>query len=254
MTTSPDRTLKALHALLPAVTLAQSKFDRMPDSDVAIKEFNASLELAFRAMCMDMRGQGERAMVHDERALEALMTPKGENSLWFRFADPHVTAQRLSDLARHGDFASFTKSWPGPARDYLPPGIEATPDERLYKRMEKSLRNGAVINVGDIQVRYARKGDTWDESAGAELHVIEALGHGVYLRHPALDRDGAVVGHRWLHHGSMEDLQSIAQPHVDRLSAMEREQLMQSMAFEAAMKTILKAEREVKASALARVG
>lgn len=243
--------MKALHALLPAVALAQSKFDLMPGSDAAVQEFNTSLETAFRAMCMDLRNLGEQAFLHDEATLRAMFEPKGDRPIWFRLQDPHTTTDRLGGLARSGDFEAFLKSWPGQARDYLPPGIEPTPDERFYKRMEKTLRSGALVSIGQVQARYARRGDTWDEG---ETTTIEALAHGVYLRLPAVDTTGAISAHHWMHHGSIEDLQSTVKPHVDQLSAMEREQLMQSMAFEAAMKTILKAEREVKASALARVG
>ena len=240
-----QRALHALHALLPGIERAQRDFNQAGGAPQAADRFNAVLEPAFRALCLDLKSIGQKLAVHDEASLASLMAPRDDRSLWFRLQDPSQTARRLTDLASTGDWAGFLKKWPGPsaqdsAQD-LPAGIERTCDDRWFARLEKSLRSGSVVGLGEVQVRYARRGQEWEE----EGNTLQALDHGVYLRLPAKDREDKTVGHRWLHHGTMEDLPRIVEPHVQRLSGLQREQVMQSMVFQAAMRTIMKAEQSL---------
>lgn len=115
-------------------------------------------------------------------------------------------------------------------------GVRPTPKERFFERLEKNLREGLVVGIGEYQFRYCQEGQTFEE--GDE--ELQALDTGIYVRCPRT-QGGKPIGYSWLWMGYIDHLERIAAPHLEALTPTERELVFIGMVSQAALRGIRKA-------------
>lgn len=103
-----------------------------------------------------------------------------------------------------------------------------------------------AVDIGDIQVRFQRGGETFEDNS----RVMLALATGLYLRLPAYRGGEKVEGH-WMHHGPSDNMEAILLPHIAQMSVMDLEGLrvgisashvLREMAAEKSAKRVLPSE------------
>jgi ribonuclease HI len=108
------------------------------------------------------------------------------------------------------------------------------PVERLLVRIQKSLHEGEIIEIGDRQFRFCVRDQQFKEGE----NTIEALSEGVFMRCPIYQGiNQAPVGYTWsiLAEG-FNNLEDTLAPFIGELTPQEVEELTVSLAARAALK------------------
>lgn len=98
------------------------------------------------------------------------------------------------------------------------PSLEAARAALMTTLRRALVERRQAVDIGDIQVRFQRGGETFGDGS----RVMLALATGLYLRLPAYRGGERVEGH-WMHHGSSDDMEAILQPHIAQMSVMDLE-------------------------------
>jgi hypothetical protein len=243
--------LPLLHSMKDEMAAAQAEFNSRMDLASPLKpacaKFNAVLERAFESMLLDLKATP--AASHHPDALKAIYKPHNDEVLWFACPDRRKTAEKLLAVSEDGDLSHLVEAGPDSRHSLSDrvkksdkPSAVGTPtsDDRLLWRIEKSLRAGEVVEIGEISLRKAFRNEAWSDESNPNLSV-KALENGLYVRVPTTQvQEGGSTqpGKKWIHAGPFDNLELVVKPHLDDLAPLDREMLMQGLTFRAAMKVI----------------
>jgi hypothetical protein len=113
-------------------------------------------------------------------------------------------------------------------------------NEQLLNQIERAIRAGRVVNVGDRTIRYCKNGQEFgDDQSG----YFQALASGVFLRMPVFSGDlSKPEGYTWGYFAALDNLDVALIPRLNALSGQERGVLSAELAFTAGLAS-LNAER-----------
>jgi len=111
-------------------------------------------------------------------------------------------------------------------------------NEQLIRQIERAVRAGRVVTVGDLTIRYCKSGQEFsDDSQHFLPHVT-----GVFLRMNVFrGRDayrGTPAGTTWGYYASLGDLDAVMKAPLERLTALERGALAADLALTAGIGSI----------------
>lgn len=119
--------------------------------------------------------------------------------------------------------------------EYIPAlGVVGTPRVKLLQFIERALREGQVVTIGDFVFRFCRKGCTFE--SGDE--VIQALETGIFIRLQVFEAPNWAepTSHRWGWLGHLDDHELYLTPYLDALTPEAREYVAADLTFTAVMR------------------
>lgn len=124
---------------------------------------------------------------------------------------------------------------------------QATAD--LMRAMRRALvERRETVEIEGFMFRFQRRDEKFFDHLGGAFQAVES---GVFVLFPVQQGD-AVVGGRWVYHGSSDDLEDIMKRYIGRLSATEIEGYAVGIAAAAALRRDLPQRKDTSTSTPSR--
>jgi hypothetical protein len=109
--------------------------------------------------------------------------------------------------------------------------------EHLLQQIERAIRAGQVITVGEMTIRYCKRGQEFTDDAG---NHFQALASGVFLRMDVFEgRDlSRPTGTTWGHIASIDELDQVLKREIEPMNLIDRDGLSVDLAFTSAMRAM----------------
>jgi hypothetical protein len=122
----------------------------------------------------------------------------------------------------------------------LSPVDQATP-VAVLRKLQHRLLDGAVTEVlGDTLVWVPRQGELPDLNPNSDKTYQASIAGVFHKREVRQSLHGPVTEHRWLHIGSLDDLDDLYGPRLAPLTNQQRFDLMAGWAMDAAVSQVLR--------------
>lgn len=121
--------------------------------------------------------------------------------------------------------------------EYIPAlGVVGTPRTKLLQFIERALREGQVVTIGDLTFRFCRKGCTFESGD----QVFQALETGIFIRLQVFEAPNWAepTSHRWGWLGNLDDHELYLTPYLDALTPEAREYVAADLIFTAVMRKL----------------
>jgi hypothetical protein len=108
-----------------------------------------------------------------------------------------------------------------------------TNNQLLLNQIERAIRAGRVVTVGDRTIRYCKKDQEFGDD---ESGYFQALASGVFPRMPVFSRDlTKPERYTWGYFVPLDDLEVTLSSEIQKMSQQERSALCAELAFASAM-------------------
>jgi len=104
-------------------------------------------------------------------------------------------------------------------------------NDRLIQQIERAIRAGRVVTVGELTICYLKRNQEFSDEQG---NHFRALASGVFQRMNVFSRFlEKPVGTKWVFSVPLDDLDVVLQRELDRFTDRQRDELSVDLAFAA---------------------